>query len=81
MSRRYFGNHKVSGVFVWQRIYSLQYFGKAQYQNGRLMRWALALQPYRFVIKAIHVRENVGADFLSHVPCVFFCVLYLLAAL
>ena len=48
----------------------LQYLGKAQYQNGRLMRWALALQPYRFVIKAIHGRENVGADFLSRAPCV-----------
>jgi len=26
----------------------LQYLGKTQYQNGRLMRWALGLQPYRF---------------------------------
>jgi len=48
----------------------LQYLGKAEYQNGRLMRWALALQPYRFVIKAIHGRENVGADFLNRAPCV-----------
>jgi len=48
----------------------LQYLGKAQYQNKRLMRWALALRPYRFVIKAIHGRENVGADFLSRAPCV-----------
>ena len=29
------------------------------------MRWALALQPYRFVIRAIKGSENVGADFLS----------------
>jgi len=47
----------------------LQFLGNAQFQNGRLMRWALALQPYRFVVRAIHGRENVGADFLSRLPC------------
>jgi len=47
----------------------LQYLGNSQYQNGRLMRWALALQPYRFVMRAIHGRKNVGADFLSRHPC------------
>jgi len=46
----------------------LQYLGKAQFQNGRLMRWALALQPYRFLLRAIHGRENVGADCLSRNP-------------
>ena len=43
----------------------LQYLGKAQFQNGRLMRWALALQPYRFTIRSIKETQNVGADFLS----------------
>ena len=43
----------------------LQYLGKAQFQNGRLMRWALALQPYRFTIRAIKGKYNVGADLLS----------------
>ena len=43
----------------------LQYLGKAQFQNGRSMRWALALQPYRFTIRAIKGKDNVGADFLS----------------
>ena len=43
----------------------LQYLGKAQFQNGRLMRGALALQPYRFTIRAIKGKNNVGADFLS----------------
>jgi len=43
----------------------LQYLGKAQFQNGRLMRGALALQPYRFTIRAIKGKDNVGADFLS----------------
>ena len=43
----------------------LQYLLKAKYSNGRLMRWALALQPYRFTITAIKGSQNVGADFLS----------------
>jgi len=43
----------------------LQYVGKAQFKNGRLMRWALALQPYSFTIRAIKGSENMGADFLS----------------
>jgi len=42
----------------------LQYLGKAQFRNGRLMRWAVAWQPYRFLLKAVHGRENVGADCL-----------------
>jgi len=46
----------------------LQYLGRAQFQNGRLMRWALALQPYRFLLRAIHGRDNVGADCLSRNP-------------
>ena len=47
----------------------LEFLGNAKFQNGRLMRWALALQPYRFVVHAIHGCENVGADFLSRLPC------------
>jgi len=43
----------------------LQYLGKGQFQNGRLMRWALALQPYRFTIEAIKGSENIVTDFLS----------------
>jgi hypothetical protein len=43
----------------------LKYLDKAQFQNGRLMRWALALQLYSFTIRAILGVENVGADFLS----------------
>jgi hypothetical protein len=43
----------------------LQYLAKAKFTNGRLMRWALALQPYRFTIHAIKECDNVGADFLS----------------
>jgi hypothetical protein len=43
----------------------LQYLHRTKFENGRLMRWALALQPYRFVIHAIKGSENVGADYLS----------------
>ena len=43
----------------------LVYLTKKSVANARLMRWALVLQPYRFRIQAIRVRDNVGADFLS----------------
>jgi len=43
----------------------LKYLTQSSYQNGRLMRWALALQPYRFTVKYIKGSQNVGADFLS----------------
>jgi len=46
----------------------LQYLRRAKFQNGRLMRWALALQPYRFLLRAIRGRDNVGADCLSRNP-------------
>jgi hypothetical protein len=47
----------------------LQYLNNAKFQNGRLMRWALALQPYRFTVHAIKGCQNVGADFLSRHAC------------
>jgi hypothetical protein len=43
----------------------LKYLSQTAYQNGRLMRWALALQAYRFTVKYIKGSLNVGADFLS----------------
>ena len=33
--------------------------------NGRIMRWALALQPYRYRIVSIKGQDNVGADYMS----------------
>lgn len=45
----------------------LTYLNKAKMANARLMRWALALQPYRMRIMAIPGRENVGADYLSRI--------------
>ena len=32
------------------------------------MRWALSLQPYRFLLRAIRGKDNVGADCLSRNP-------------
>lgn len=38
---------------------------RSKIANGRIMRWALALQPYRYRIVAIKGTDNLGADFLS----------------
>jgi hypothetical protein len=43
----------------------LVYLNKSKESNGRLMRWAMTLQAYRFTIKAIKGSDNVGADYLS----------------
>ena len=45
----------------------LTYLNKKKVENARLMRWALALQPYRFRIVAVKGIDNVGADYLSRV--------------
>lgn len=47
----------------------LKYLNQTEFQNGRVMRWALALQPYRFTIRYIKGSQNVGADFLSRHSC------------
>ncbi|PIK55020.1 hypothetical protein BSL78_08068 [Apostichopus japonicus] len=46
----------------------LVYINKAKIKNSRVLRWALCIQPFRFVIKAIKGSENYGADFLSRCP-------------
>lgn len=43
----------------------LQYLKKTKTENGRLMRWALQLQPYSYQLRVIKGSENVGADYLS----------------
>jgi hypothetical protein len=43
----------------------LTYLNKAKITNPKLMRWALALQPYRFRIQAIKGSDNIGAYYLS----------------
>ena len=44
---------------------ALKYLGTANYENNRVMRGALKLQAYRFLIQVILGKENVGGDFLS----------------
>ena len=43
----------------------LKHLDNMKNANGRLMRWAMQLQPFAYVFKSIPGRENVGADFLS----------------
>ena len=43
----------------------LIYINKTKFDNPRVMRWALALQPHRFRICSIKGTDNVGADYLS----------------
>ena len=43
----------------------LSYIHRAKLESGRIMRWALFLQNYRFRIESIKGSENVGADYLS----------------
>ena len=44
---------------------SLSYQDKAKYNNHRLMRWALSLQPYTYTVETIKGSDNVGSDYLS----------------
>ena len=59
-----FQNYLYGKEFVLETDhFALQYLQNKRFQNGRLMRWALALQPYRFTIRYIKGTENVCADF------------------
>ena len=42
----------------------LTYMNQAKVTNPRVMRWVLALQPYRFRIQYVKGSENIGSDFL-----------------
>lgn len=43
----------------------LQYLNSSDSQSPRLMRWSLALQPYRYTVKYIRGEDNFCADCLS----------------
>jgi len=45
----------------------LTFLDRAKLSNARVMRWALALQPFRFRTESIKGSDNVGADYLSRV--------------
>ena len=61
-----FQNYLIGTHFLLETDHHpLQYLDRAKYQNSRIMRWSLLLQPYRFTVCAIKGSQNVGADFLS----------------
>ena len=61
-----FQNYLMGTHFILETDHSpLQYLDQAKFQNSRIMRWTLLLQPYRFTLRAIKGSENVGADYLS----------------
>lgn len=62
----YVSNPKFT-VTVYSDHNPLQFVNKMKNKNQRLMRWALALQPYNIEIKHIKGKENVIADALSRV--------------
>jgi len=43
----------------------LEYLQMSHSKNPKLMRWSLALQPYRYTVRYIKGVENVVADYLS----------------
>ena len=45
----------------------LAYINKTKYQNDCITRWALALQGYGYTVQDIFEKDNVAADYLSHV--------------
>jgi hypothetical protein len=49
----------------------LQYLNTSDSQNPRVMRWSLALQPFRYTVKYIRGDDNFCADYLSrcHADC------------
>ena len=53
-------------VFVLQTDHeSLKYLQRAKFDNQRVMRWALLLQPYKYRVEYIKGCDNLAADFLS----------------
>ena len=52
----------------------LAYINKTNYQNDRLMQWALALQGYDYSVQDIPGKDNVAADYLSRVMDSLCCV-------
>lgn len=44
---------------------ALQWLEKMKDSNGRITRWYLALQPFRFKIQYVSGKVNITADYLS----------------
>jgi hypothetical protein len=61
-----FENYLFGKTFVLETDHApLQYLNKAKYQNSRLMRWAMCIQPFNYFVKYIRGSENVCADYMS----------------
>ena len=43
----------------------LTFLDQAKLANARVMRWAIALQPYRYTTESIRGSDNVRADYLN----------------
>jgi len=59
-------------LYLYGRAFVLQtdhrplvYLDQAKLTSPRVMRWALALQPYKYRTESIKGSDNVGADYLS----------------
>ena len=47
---------------------ALQWLERMKYTNGRITRWYLAMQPFRFTVQYIPGKLNTTADYLSRWP-------------
>lgn len=57
----------VQPTLVYSDHNPLRFLIRMQNKNQRLMRWALALQPYNIEMRHIPGKENIMADALSRV--------------
>ena len=63
-----FQNYLYGKSFILETDHEpLVYLNKAKCAIARLMRWALALQPFKMNVVSIKGSENAGADFLSRI--------------
>ena len=61
-----FANYLYGKDFIIQTDHQpLVFLNEAKFVNGRIMRWTLFLQSYRFRMESIKGTDNVGADSLS----------------
>ena len=49
-----FHNYLIGVHFFLETDHPLQYLYQTKFQNSRIMRWSLILQPYRYTVCAIN---------------------------
>ena len=73
MPRDRMGCQEVQSISVWQTIHLadrrpvVKFLNASKFDNNRIMRWSLKLQPYRYHVEHIPGKQNVGGDFLSRI--------------